>query len=221
MPAVVLIHGSWHGAWCWDGVAEVLRGRGVSVIAVELPFTGFDDDVAVTRAAIVKAGAGAVVCAHSYGGAVATEAASGIAGLARLVYATAFMIDQGEEVFELLAAAQSPLLEAVKFDEDSVWVDPARVVELFYGASPVEAATRAATRMRPMSSGGVAPVLTRLPAWRSTPSTFITCTRDRSIPLALQQQMATRADEVIEWDSDHSPFLARADELAAVILSYT
>jgi len=221
MSEVVLVHGSWHGAWCWDRVVAELRGHGVAVSAVDLPFTRFEDDVAVVREAIRAAGPGAVVCAHSYGGLVATEGASGVDGIARLVYATAFMLDQGEEMGQLLAAAKSPLLEAIRVDETGVWVEPSRVHDLFYGKSPRSAAMKCAARLRRMSAGGAPPILTGPPAWMSIESTYITCTHDRAIPLTLQQQMAVRADQVIEWDSDHSPFLTRFEDLARLIGSYT
>jgi len=52
MTRIVLVHGAWHGAWCWDGVSAELRARQIDAVAVELPFTGFADDVDVVRSAI-------------------------------------------------------------------------------------------------------------------------------------------------------------------------
>ena len=74
MTRIVLVHGAWHGAWCWDGVVAELGDRQIEAVAVELPFTGFEDDVDVVRSAIGSAGEGVVVCAHSYGGAVVSQA---------------------------------------------------------------------------------------------------------------------------------------------------
>ena len=39
MAKVVLVHGAWHGAWCWEGVVDALEAKGVDVDAVELPLT--------------------------------------------------------------------------------------------------------------------------------------------------------------------------------------
>jgi pimeloyl-ACP methyl ester carboxylesterase len=36
MSGILLVHGAWHGPWCWDGVAERLRRRGHQVQAVRL-----------------------------------------------------------------------------------------------------------------------------------------------------------------------------------------
>lgn len=53
-----------------------------------------------------------------------------------------------------------------------------------------------------------------LPALRDTRST---CSNDRAIPPALQMQMATRADTVVEWPTDHSPFLTRPAAIAELV----
>ena len=46
---VVLVHGAWHGPWCWEGVVDALEAQGVDVHAVELPLTSYDDDVKAAR----------------------------------------------------------------------------------------------------------------------------------------------------------------------------
>ncbi|MEX1658999.1 alpha/beta fold hydrolase [Streptomyces pseudovenezuelae] len=92
---MVLIHGAWHGAWCWDGVVAELRQRGVEATAVELPLTGFAADLAAARAAIQAAGSDAIVVGHSYGGRVITQAATGLP-VARLVYVAAYLDDPCE-----------------------------------------------------------------------------------------------------------------------------
>lgn len=38
--AIVLVHGSWHGAWCWKRVLPLLRGAGVDTHAVTLTGVG-------------------------------------------------------------------------------------------------------------------------------------------------------------------------------------
>jgi pimeloyl-ACP methyl ester carboxylesterase len=88
---IVLVHGAWHGAWCWDGVLAELHDRQVDAFAVELPFTGFEDDVDAVRSAIGSAGEPVVVCAHSYGGAVVSQAAVQLQNVGHLVYLAAFV----------------------------------------------------------------------------------------------------------------------------------
>ena len=219
MSAVVLVHGSWHGAWCWDQVVDELTREGVSSVAVELPFTSYDDDVAAARTAIESAGEGSVVCGHSYGGLVITQAASGLTGVGRLVYLAAFQADEGEELFALLAQYPSKLLESLVVSPEGVIVDPASVHEVFYGDSDASVAAALAARLRPVPSEGTR-VLAGRPAWKDIPSTYIVCTHDQAAPPDLQRRLAERSDEVIEWDTDHSAFLTRPKELADRLASY-
>jgi pimeloyl-ACP methyl ester carboxylesterase len=219
MPGVVLIHGAWHGAWAWREVVAELRRERIPVSAVELPFTGFTDDVAAARSAIDAAGPGAVMCAHSYGGVVMTQAASGRGDVRRLVYLAAFLLDTGEHLSQVLAAGNSRLLSALTVDERGVSVDPARAGEILYGDSP-SSVDRVVPLLRPMPAEGDPPIVTGVPAWRHTPSTYVVCTNDEAIPPYAQRAMAARADEVVEWPTDHSPFLTRSSAIAALLAGY-
>ncbi len=209
MAGVVLVHGAWHGAWCWDGVVDELAAAGVPVTAVELPLTGVDKDVAATRRAILRCGDDVVVLGHSYGGLVVSEAASGMSEVSHLVYLAALMLDTGEDMVELMAEHESEMLGIGVPEGDGFVVERARAPELLYGDSDEAVVASVLPRLRPMHLHGELRV-ERLPAWRDTPSTYVVCSNDRAIPPALQRQMATRADTVVEWPTDHSPFLTKA-----------
>ena len=49
------------------------------------------------------------------------------------------------------------------------------------------------------------------------PSTYVVCTDDRAIPVALQRSCAARIGDVVELPTSHSPFLSRPDELARLL----
>ena len=89
-----MVHGAFHGKWCWDHVLPLLRHAGVTATALDLPFTSFQDDVACVGAAIKAAHGPVVLCGHSYGGAVITEAGSAHK-VRQLVYLSAFAIAEG------------------------------------------------------------------------------------------------------------------------------
>ena len=129
--SVVLVHGAWHGPWAWDGVVADLERLGVPVDAVELPFTGFPDDAAAARVAIERAGPGAVVCGHSYGGFVISAAARDLP-VGHLVYLCAFMVDEDEEPFPLWFSHPVPLHEAMRRAGRAVRRRSARATECFY-----------------------------------------------------------------------------------------
>jgi pimeloyl-ACP methyl ester carboxylesterase len=219
MTDVVLVHGAWHGAWCWDGVVAALERDGISVTAVELPLTGLDDDVTTARRAIEAAGEGVVVVGHSYGGEVIGRAAAGVPGVKRLVFLAAFMLDNDDDQGAVMSDYGSPLPGALQFSETSLTVDPARVHELFYGDSDAATSAALAAKLRPMALVGFSPA-EREPAWKSVASTYIVCANDGALPADAQRWMAQRADEVVEWPTDHSPFATRPAAIAELLRAY-
>ena len=215
VAGVVLVHGAWHGAWCWDGVVDELTAAGVPVTAVELPLTSLDDDVAVARHAISHQGGDVIVLGHSYGGLVISEAASGMPEVSRLVYLAALMINTGEDMVELMTEHESEMLGASVPEGNGFVVDRARAAQLLYGDSDEAVVESLLPRLRPMHVQSLR--AQRLPAWRDRPTTYVICSNDRAIPPSLQRQMATRADVVEEWPTDHSPFLTRPAAIAALL----
>jgi pimeloyl-ACP methyl ester carboxylesterase len=218
LGGVVLVHGAWHGRWCWDGVVAELDRRGVPAIAVELPFTGFDDDVSVARRAIEEMGCASVVVGHSYGGAVISQAASRLPDVCHLVYVGAFVPDIGDDDAALLATHGSKLFDGLMVTDDGVAVDPDAARDLFYGDSDDATARTLVARLRPMTLAD-APGPRSEPAWKSVPSTYVLCTNDGVFPPEAQRVVATRVDHVVEWPTDHSPFITRPKEIADLVVS--
>ena len=219
MARVVLVHGAWHGAWCWEGVVDALEAKGIDVDAIELPLTSHDADIETARKAIETAGEGAVVCGHSYGGVVITNAASGLP-VGRLVYLAAFMTDQGEDPMAPMQAHPSPMMTAMRFDTGMLTIEESRLHECFYEDSSAERVAEIIPLLRPMPLGAKWGVPVE-PAWKQAPSTYVMCTNDKAIDVGAQRAMAVHADEVIEWPADHSPFLTRPHEIADLLASYT
>jgi pimeloyl-ACP methyl ester carboxylesterase len=222
MTQVVLVNGGWHGAWCWDGVTAELQARGVTVAAPELPLTSFADDIRVVRAALEAAGDDVVVCGHSYGGCVISAAATDVPTVRRLVYLCAFMVDAGEDPVALLFGdGTSRLLTAMHIDEDAdtVTVDPGMCHDVFYADAPVSVIADLVARFRPMPFSD-SWVHAGPPAWRTIPSTYVRCSRDRALPPALQSAMALHASDVVDWASDHSPWLTRPARVADLLASH-
>jgi pimeloyl-ACP methyl ester carboxylesterase len=220
MRGIVLVHGAWHGGWCWDGVVAALADRGADATAVELPLTGADDDVAAARTAIEAAGPDCVVVGHSYGGMVISRAATGLP-VRHLVYLAAFMPEPGEEMFPFLDG--SLLTTAVVLDDDGhVSVDPSAAAKVFFGDSPPDVAAELVTRLRPMAAdSAMAAAPPAPPAWHTVASTYVVCTNDQALPVASQRTLARRAGSVVEWPTDHSPFLTRPTDIATLLTDLT
>jgi pimeloyl-ACP methyl ester carboxylesterase len=210
MRPVLLVHGAWHGAWCWHRVLDGLAARGVTATAVELPLLdgpGADADAVRTALAGLD---DAVVMGHSYGGVVISAACAGAANVAHLVYLCAFQLTEDETTASMNAAFPSALLSAIRVDGDTRTIDPDRLTELFYADCPTEDIELARRSLRPMPARPTVLDPFR-PAWRDLASTYVVCEQDRAIVPEAQRMMAARAGDVRNWDTSHSPFFSRPD----------
>ena len=217
---VVLVHGAWHGAWCWEKVVPLLDTEGVSVVAVEMPLASFQGDVDAVRAGLDAVSGRVVLCGHSYGGAVITEAGHH-PSVEHLVYLTAFACDEGESVIAAATDAALPATDlgaALVVDDDQmVTVNDEAKVATFYHDCDASDAADAIARLRPTSMSCFTTAIGP-PAWRNTPATYVVCTEDRAIHPALQRHMAVRCSTTVEWPTAHSPFLNRPDLVASLLV---
>jgi len=217
---VVLVHGAWHGAWCWDHVAEQLRARHIPVVAIDLPGHGTSTaplgDLTVDAAALRDVLDGlddAVVCGHSYGGAVVSEGAADHPAVRHLVFVAAIVLDAGESCVASVTAVEpvdaSALAAGMLANEDgTVVLDPRAARDVLYHDCAPDDVERALRLLGPQRMDSLQTPATRA-AWRATPSTYALCTADRAIPPGLQRGFAARTSDVVEWPTSHSPFFSR------------
>ena len=219
---IMLVHGAWHGSWCWEPLRTALQARGIETAAVDNPsVTKPGSDLAADgdslRRALEAVDGPVVLVGHSYGGAVISDAGTHPV-VERLVYVAAFPLDAGESVIrnDLRGGEDTQLGEAMVFADGVVSVDPERVVEFFYHDCTQAVADTARAQLLPMSMAAMAGTA-RAAAWREKPASYILCTDDRAVSVALQRSCAARVDEVVEMATSHSPFLSRPDELAEIL----
>ena len=222
MTRLLLVHGAFHGGWCWDRLVPELAARGVEAEAIDLPFTTPEADRDAVAAAIDRLSDGGhpvVAVGHSFGGAVLTASAGGAGGrrpAAHLVYLTAIM-HEPERAIDL---GQTPGMSALRMEGEVASVDPAQATTAFYHRCRPEDAEWATARLRPMPTATLVAPLPDHVAWKHVPSTYVVCTDDQIISPQSQRAMAAQAGGSVDLDSDHSPFLscpaALADVLAGV-----
>ena len=218
---LLLVHGAWHGSWCWDRVVPALRDTGFEVHTVELmshgedTFTlgGMHDDAAIVREALADLSDYVVVVAHSYGGVVVTEGAAGAPNAKHLVYLAAFMLDEGESL--LGAAGGEPQAFFVATPDGQAWTTRG-ADGVFYNDCSESDKTWAVAQLQPQSASSFTETL-RAAAWRDHQSTYVICEQDQAIPVFAQEAMSQRAGTVIRLDAGHSPFMSRPNELVNLL----
>ena len=236
MSTFVLIHGSWHGGWCWDRLVPLLEGAGHRVLAPDL--TSLGDDPTPPGEVTLQTWTEAVgrlldaepepvvLVGHSRGGIVVSQLAEERPEqVASLVYLAAFLLQDGETLIQVAQTdTESLILPNLTVDEEAGChtIAPAMAPDIFYNESPPAAIERALPLLRPEPN---APTFTPL---RLTPGNFgrvprgyIHTLRDRAIGPALQKRMiaAQPCREVITLDTDHSPFYSMPQELAAHLIA--
>jgi len=233
--SVVLVHGAWHGAWCFDRVVARLEAEGIEAIAVDLPGHGDDPgplgdlhtDAARVTEVLDRLDGDCVLLGHSYGGAVITEA--GVHPAVRhLVYLCAFVIDADESciaaatalaaTLDLSFGAGTKLADAMALNDDgTITVSSEGANQSFYNDCDAATAAAAIARLGPQPTVTLADDMPTAVAWRERPSTYVVCTEDLAIPPALQRVMADRCTETVEWPTSHSPFLSDPERVADLL----
>jgi len=213
---IVLVHGAWTDGSGWKGVYDILVKNGYKVSIVQEPETSFKEDVAATQRFIAQQDGPCVVVAHSYGGAVITEAANDPKVMA-LVYIAAHMPDEGESEAEDGKRVPSDLSKsnAIKKTADGfTYLDPAQFHEYFAADLPAEQAAFMARSQVFNYADNFNAVITT-PAWRSKPSWMLVPTKDRTINPDLERWYAARAkSHVVEVSgASHSVYVSRPKEV--------
>lgn len=221
VSTVVLVHGACGTPAAWSRVVPLLDALGVPNVAVQLPSCIADSEVsdadAMRSFLDERDGEGSVVLVgHSYGGMVLTEVGDHRA-VARLVYLDAGMLDVGESLYTLLGPGFDERFSAcMKVQGESSAFDPEELSAylLSRGWSAADVRERL-PGLRSQRLGALVTVPTTA-AWRTVPSTFISC-RDSEMNSDLRALFASRATDVVEIEGDHFPNWLRPGEVAEII----
>jgi len=217
---VVLVHGAWADGSGWRGVYDILTKDGYNVSIVQEPETSFKDDVAATKRVIAQQYGPCILVAHSYGGAVATEAGND-PSVVGLVYVAAHMPDAGESEAEDGKRFPSDLSKSTgikKTPDGFTFLDPSQFHEYFAADLPADQATFMARSQVPNLADNFKAVITAA-AWRSKPSWMLVAGADRTINPELERWYGKRANShMIEVPgASHAMYVSHPKEVAAAI----
>ena len=202
-PTIVLLHGDWADASSWNGVIERLQQRGFTVVAPPNPLRGPTSDAEYVASFLETIPGPIVLVAHSYGGFVATNAATGNTNIKALVYIDAFIPDEGQVLLDL--AAHSCVDPATGLN---LVPSPGGVIDTYLrfepnlsyegysecfanGVNPKQAAVLHAGQRPAALNQFFEP--SGPPAWKTIPAWSLIGTADHVIPPADQQAMSTNA----------------------------
>ena len=214
----VLVHGAWHGPWCFDKVVEGLEARGVPSLCVDRrrgdPLVGADDsdeNERMVREQMAGIEGPIVLLGHSFGGVAITTAALDDERVKHLVYLAAIMPDAEGGMPASLVSPDT--VGAIMPHEDGTSTVRDEVIQpLFYHRCSDEDVDRAKSLLVPDDMHGTAPPpRPRALAYERIPTTYVVCTEDRCLTPEGQREQARRATRVAEWPTDHSPFFSRPE----------
>jgi pimeloyl-ACP methyl ester carboxylesterase len=203
---IVLVHGAWADGSGWKGVYDILTRDGYKVSVVQEPETSFKDDVEATTRIIAQQDGPCILVAHSYGGAVATEAGNG-PSVVGLVYVAAHMPDAGESEAEDGKRFPSDLSKSngiKKTPDGFTFLDAAQFHEYFAADLSVEQSAFMARSQVPNFADNFKAVITAA-AWRTKPSWMLVAGADRAINPELERWYGKRANShTIEIPGAHT-----------------
>ena len=227
---VVFVHGACvrDGAWWWHRTAELLDQQGVRSAAALLPSCGeteaaagvdgpgLAEDAAALRQLLTAGAEPTVVVAHSYGGIVTAEAAGGIDTVRHLVLVSSYLPEVGQGLADFGDSSPAPFLD-IDPVAGTFGVRPELLQETFLQDCAPEVTPAATTRLARQSLRVTGQGVTAA-AWHHIPTTYLVCTQDNGTSAQRQREYARRADQVVEIDAGHHPFLSRPADVTDLLL---
>ncbi|MEU8217257.1 alpha/beta hydrolase [Micromonospora taraxaci] len=215
-PTVVLVHGAFADASGWNDVATRLIRDGYPVVAPANPLRSVASDSAYLASILATLSGPIVLAAHSYGGIVATNAATGNPNVRALVYVAAFAPDQGETLLGLQTQYPGSKLNEAALDfrpyqEGLVdgYIKRQFFREVFAGDVPKATTELMWAGQRPADARTLGEP-SGTPAWKTIPSWYLVARNDQVLPAAAQRFMAQRAGaHVREVSASHVAMISQ------------
>lgn len=242
MTTFVLVHGAYHGSWCWDKVVPLLEAQGHQAVAVDLPGNTYGEfDIPAGQVTLDtyanhvckvldQLDEPVVLVGHSLGGLTITQTAEYRPGkIKTLIYLTALMLGPGEVMMPVPSRDPEAVRAGLQRDSWAVSDDLSAVVShedslksRFYNDCSDDDFVWAKSMLVPQPSGPLMdPMQTTEENFGRVPKVYIECLRDGAIPLSYQREMQANGhcERTISLDTGHSPFLSAPEELVRQLMS--
>jgi pimeloyl-ACP methyl ester carboxylesterase len=227
----LLVHGAWHGAWCWREIVPLLASKGHEIVAIDLPGHGENrarpEEVTlrdyvdrIVEAVHAKDG-NPILVGHSMGG-VFSQAAEAIPDRLRaLVYIAGLLPTSGSAMLQCVnpdPELQAALLWAP--DRRAARISPAGAKKFLFSECPPKVLEWALPLLRATPAEPfAAPVRLTEENFGRVPKYYVECLRDKMVPLARQRAMRANFSfrGVYSLNTDHSPIFSAPEALAAIL----
>jgi len=223
-----LVPGAWHGAWCFERLAQALETLGHRVVTVDLPSDDptatFDTYADVVVTALDGDADEPIVVGHSLAGLTVPLIATR-RPVQRIVYLCALVpiprctfVEQRDIDPDMLYPDYLEGMDVADANGLRRWVDKELARQILYADCDAEDASTAIERLRPQAQTPYVKPCT-LDVFPHTPSTYIVCSEDRLVNPDWSRRVAEErlGADLVELPGSHSPFLSRPDDLAAVL----
>lgn len=221
-PTVVLVHGAFADGSTWSKVIPLLQEKGLNVVAVQNPLSSLADDVKATQRILDRQTGPVVLVAHSWGGAVITQAGERD-NVKALVYVAAFAPSEGQSVADVSKDYPTPSgFSHIVADKDGFLTLSLEGVQKHLAQDvPAEQTSLMYATQTPTRGKNFEEKVT-VAAWKTKPSWYVVSEQDHMLDPALQVAMAKKISaHVTTLHASHVPHLSQPSEIAKVILDAT
>jgi len=233
--SILLIHGAWHGSWCWKYVVPLLEKLDYTVIAIDLPGRNNNDmtpfkkinlatHVAYLRTVIQSLHTPVTLVGHSFAGIVMSQLAEAVPEVIdRLCYVSAFVPNMGcSLVDEIKQSTEDSIMKAVEIhlrNNEILLKKTAPIQTLFYNdCGSADGIFALAHLQREAYRPFIEPLNVSTERFGKLKKMYIACANDHVISLADQTRMSRQhACQMITLGADHSPFFSAPEALVAAI----
>jgi pimeloyl-ACP methyl ester carboxylesterase len=226
----VLVHGAWHGGWCWDRVAPRLRAAGSEVHAPTLtglserahllsPTVGLDTHVEdVVRLIDVLGLRDVVLVGHSYAGQIVTGVADRRPdAVAKRVYLDAFVGEDGETAVSLQPETVAHHWSESAAEQGFGWLVPVRRLEVL-GVTEQADVDWLTPRLTPHPWKTYTDPLRLTGAADRVPAAFVECVSWMRVFQSQAERARAKGWPVHELETGHEAMVTAPAELADVLL---